>query len=96
MRIGTVTPIPNMGSTVVAEIVPSSSKRVTLMIAISVGVGYVSCNASDLPLAGYPISVQSPLILTYESHGDMVRRAWYGSKDSTGAVFGVINVEEVA
>lgn len=96
MRTGGTTLGGPTGYGVVAEIIPSSSKRVCLMISISTGVGYVSCNASDVALTGYPISVNAPLILTWETHGDLVRRAWYGSKDGTASRFGVINVEEVA
>ena len=84
----------SVGASAVSQLVSSSNSRVALDIFVDTGVGYVTDLPGQPSGTGIPVTPSSPLHLTQETHGDLVRHSFFGSSLSGTVVFGVIPIEE--
>ena len=93
MRTGSVGNI-GVNSVAIKQIVSSSSCRVRLSFYVDSGVAYITDNAGGAPGDGIPITPSSPLILTIEDDGDLVRHAFFASSLTGTPTVGVIPIED--
>lgn len=88
---GTVRQVTGAVATAPVALCEPSSSRMVLAISIDAGTGYVSTSQGAAAGVGFTITSSSPLVMDYETWGEIVRMAWYGSADTNARKFGVID-----